>query len=97
MSELTIVAVINAKAGREAFVRGELLKLVGPTRGEAGCVRYDLHEDNAEPGRFLFYETWASRELWQGHMGSGHIAAWKEAGADAVESAAVYEMTRVEV
>lgn len=41
---LTIVANIHAKAGREELVRAELEKLVVPTRKEAGCLQYDLHQ-----------------------------------------------------
>ena len=95
MSGLTIVAVVVAEAGREAFVREQMEGLVAPTRAEEGCLLYDLHVDNADPRRLLFYETWASRELWQRHMNSPHIAAYKKATQGAVAEAAIYEMTKV--
>ncbi|WP_349358761.1 putative quinol monooxygenase [Stappia sp.] len=92
---LTIVATIHARPDREALVRQELEKLVAPTRAEPGCIRYDLHHDIKSPGHFLFYETWASRDLWQAHMNAPHIAAYMEATEGAVEAFVVSEMERL--
>ena len=91
---LTIVAIIRAAAGQGDAAAVEIEKLVAPTRVEAGCLQYDLHRDNVDPDRFLFYETWASRPLWQDHMNSDHIAAYKAATAGLVESVEIFEMTR---
>ncbi len=73
MAKLTIVANITAKAGTTDLVKAELEKLVPITRAEAGCLRYDLHQDNESPVHFMFYETWESRELWQKHMNAQHL------------------------
>ena len=93
MANLTIVANIHAKAGKEELVKAELLKLIDTTRAEDGCVNYDLHQDNENPAHFLFYENWTSRELWQQHMGAPHLAAYLEAVDGAVESFTLNEMT----
>ena len=55
MPQLTIIASIKAKADQIELVKAELTGLVEPTRQEAGCVQYDLHQDNAEPSQFLFF------------------------------------------
>ncbi|QDT69022.1 Putative monooxygenase [Planctomycetes bacterium MalM25] len=96
MPNLTIVANIKAKADRVDLVKGELLKLTAPTRAEAGCVQYDLHQDNENPAHFLFFENWESRELWQDHMGSEHLAAFKAAAGDALEGITINEMTQID-
>ncbi len=96
MPNLTIVANIKAKAGQAESVKAELLKLTAPTRGEAGCVQYDLHQDNEDPSHFLFFENWESRELWQDHMGSEHLAAFKAAAGDSLEGVTINEMTRID-
>ena len=93
MANLTIVANIRAKADKVELVKAELLKLIDTTRGEDGCVNYDLHQDNENPAHFLFYENWTSRELWQQHMGAPHLAAYLEAVDGAVESFTLNEMT----
>ncbi|MEM7226648.1 MAG: putative quinol monooxygenase [Pseudomonadota bacterium] len=92
---LTIVANIEAVPGKEDLVRAELEKLVAPTRAEPGCQQYDLHRNNDDPAHFLFYENWESRELWQDHMNSPHIAAYVAATEGAVEKFTLYEMTKI--
>lgn len=95
MRELTIVAVIRTEPHQVERVRAELLKLVAATRTEAGCLQYDLHQDNGEPGRFLFFERWESRDLWQAHMQTPHLAAYRKATEGAIAEFTLYEMTRV--
>ncbi|MEM8954192.1 MAG: putative quinol monooxygenase [Verrucomicrobiota bacterium] len=96
MSEsLTVVALIEAEAGQEELVKAELIKLIEPTRKEAGCLQYDLHEDNDNPAVFIFFENWESRELWQAHMEALHIAAYMQATEGAVASFVLHEMTKM--
>ena len=94
--KLTIVARIVAKAGKEALVREELLKLIPPTLEEEGCINYDLHQDNENPTFFLFYENWTSRELWQKHMNSAHLGAFVAATEGALDKLVVNEMTQID-
>lgn len=93
---LTIVARIEAKKESIDLVKAELIKLIEPTRKEEGCLLYDLHQDNVNPEIFLFYETWASRELWQIHINNDHLEAYMAATDGAVENFTVNEMTVVE-
>ncbi|MGR3714255.1 MAG: putative quinol monooxygenase [Shimia sp.] len=90
---LTIIAQITAASGKEALVEAELKKLLAPTRAEAGCINYDLHQDNENPGFFVFYENWESRELWRAHMDAPHLAAYMAATQGAVDNFVVNEMT----
>ena len=56
MSEkLTVVVRIRARAGMEESVREELLDLLGPTRHEAGCINFDLHQAEGDPSLFLVW------------------------------------------
>jgi quinol monooxygenase YgiN len=93
MSKLTIVANIHAKADKVELVKAELEKLIAITRAEAGCLQYDLHQDNDNPAHFMFYENWETRDLWQTHMGAPHLAAYMEATDGAVENFVLNEMT----
>ena len=90
---LTIVANIHAKADKIELVKAELTKLIATTRGEKGCLQYDLHQDNTNPAHFLFHENWESRELWQTHMNAPHLASYMAATEGAVESFTLSEMT----
>ena len=92
---LTILAQITAAPGTEDLVRSELEKLVPITRGEDGCIQYDLHVDNETPGFFVFYENWESRELWRAHMNAPHLAAYVAATEGAVANFTLNEMTKI--
>lgn len=92
---LTILAQITAAEGKADLVRAELEKLVPITRSEAGCIQYDLHVDNANPGFFVFYETWESRELWQAHMNAPHLKAYMNATDGAVTDFVLNEMSKI--
>lgn len=91
----TIVARIEANTDAIELVKAELLKLIEPTRNEAGCIQYDLHQDNERPELFVFYENWESRELWQAHMENTHLAEYMEATKGAVADFVLHEMTRI--
>jgi len=92
---LTIVAKVLAKAEMRELVQSELLKLIEITRAEEGCINYDLHQDNENPNLFLFFENWASRELWQLHMDNTHLAEYMKATDGAIEEFVLHEMTKV--
>lgn len=94
-THLTIVARIEAQPGKTEMLKAALQRLVAPTLKESGCVQYDLHQDNENAAVFLFYENWESRELWQAHMKSAHLAEFLRATDGAVASIAIHEMTSV--
>lgn len=52
-----------------------MLGLLAPTRQEAGCLNYDLHQLSEEPTRFLFHENWTSQAHLDAHLQSAHIKA----------------------
>jgi len=95
MSKLTIVANIQANPDKIDLVKAELEKLLPITRAEAGCIQYDLHQDNEDPAHFTFYENWESRDLWQTHMNAPHLAAYMEATHGAVVEFTLSEMTHI--
>lgn len=93
--KLTIIGQIYAKSDQIDLVKSELEKLIDITRAEAGCVQYDLHQDNDNPAHFLFYENWDSRELWQTHMNNQHLKDYMASTEGAVENFTLNEMTRI--
>ena len=76
-THLSVIAEMQAQEGKEALVRAELEKMAATTRLEEGCVQYDLHEDTARPGHFLFYENWTTPEALTAHSKSAHIQAFR--------------------
>ncbi|MBL6845101.1 MAG: antibiotic biosynthesis monooxygenase [Verrucomicrobiae bacterium] len=92
---LTIVASIEAKPDKIDLVKAELQKLIALTLKEAGCIQYDLHQDNQNPALFLFFENWESRKLWQDHMNNTHLAEYASATEGSINSIVIQEMSRV--
>lgn len=95
MSELTVVAKLTAKKESVENVKKELLKLIVPTRDEAGCVEYILHQDNDNPSVFIFYETWESPGSLEKHMNSDHFKNYVSAVGSMIEEKIVHKMTRI--
>ena len=72
-SNVTVVATMKAKPGQEANLREALLALIPPTRGEEGCLNYDLHQAAEERGTFLFHENWTSKAALDAHLANTHL------------------------
>ena len=49
--------------------------LLVPTRKEAGCLNYDLHQSPEDPAKFLFHENWTSQAALNAHLQSAHVKA----------------------
>ena len=52
----------------EAFKELAMRPMVEPTQGEPGCIRYELWQGEAEPGRFAMVEEWESGEALAKHL-----------------------------
>jgi|ERR1041384_1452149 quinol monooxygenase YgiN len=66
--QVTVLARVHARAGKEAEVQRLLRALVAPSRAEAGCLNYDLHQSVDDPTEFMFYENWTSRAALDAHL-----------------------------
>jgi len=94
---LAMVVEFRAVPGREADLSEALLAMVTPTRAEEGCLRYDLHVDEADPAVFAFYEVWATRDHHAAHDRSDHVGAFRAVRDDLLaEPARVLRLVRVE-
>ena len=67
---ITVVVNIKVKPGLDARAREVLLNAVAPTRAEAGCLNYELHQSASDPTEFLFYENRASEDALKAHSAS---------------------------
>ena len=55
--KVTVIAYHRAKPGKERALLEALLAVCGPTRGEKGCLNYDLHVSPDDPGLLVFHEN----------------------------------------
>jgi len=70
-----LTAMVKANPGQEDAVREALVALVEPTRKEAGCICYNLHQSKSDKAQFMFYEQWISKEALDAHMQMPYIKA----------------------
>ena len=80
------LARIRPRPGATERLRSLLTELVGPTRREAGCIAYNLHEEHTPYGvTFSFYEIWRSQMDHAAHTVSPHLRMFLEQKAELVE------------
>ncbi len=72
---LQVVAHIHARRDKQDELRELLTGLVGPTRKEAGCFRYQLFRNNADPADFTFIEEWENAAALDAHLRTPHLKA----------------------
>jgi len=71
-----VVAEVRAKPGKEDALRAITLPLVRQVRAEPNNLVYFLHEDRQTPGRFVFYEIFATQADFEAHNATPHVQAW---------------------
>ncbi len=72
---LCVVAHIRSLKDQQDELRKVLADLVDPTRKEAGCLRYQLFRNNADPREFTFIEEWKSEADLDAHLKKPHLQA----------------------
>lgn len=93
MAIVTVVAKLVVKEDAVETVKAELFKLIEPTRQEKGCIEYRLHQDNATPNIFIFYENWQDMASLEQHLSSTHYKNHIVAVADLISDKVVHKMT----
>lgn len=70
--EVVLDVQMTAAPGREKDLEQVLMAMLEPTRAEAGCILYVLHEDMEQPGTFLFYEKFQNAAALEAHRSTAH-------------------------
>lgn len=71
----TVMVIAEAKPGKEAFLKRELLDAAELSRKERACIEYRVHQDITNPALFTLYEQWASKEAHQQQFEKPYIIA----------------------
>lgn len=70
---LRVVARVIAEADKVEQLKAVFYPLVELTRSEAGCIQYELLQNQSDPTEFTFVETWESTAALEAHMASAHF------------------------
>lgn len=70
---IQIMARITARPGNESELLAVLQDLVLPSREEAGCVSYELFQNEDEPSEFVTVEQWRDHLAADNHLATPHV------------------------
>jgi len=70
---IRVVARIAAKPDKVEELKSVLLGLVAPTRGEKGCVSYQVCQSRIDAGDFACAEEWSDSSAIDAHMATPHM------------------------
>ncbi|ROL71505.1 antibiotic biosynthesis monooxygenase [Pseudomonas chlororaphis] len=90
----TAIATLIAKPGQQATLQRELSTLVLPSRDEAGCQYYELHQDAEQPGTFYVLERWDDEAALEFHNNTAHFQHFIAQTRDAIEH---FELKRLQL
>lgn len=83
-----VVAVLTARPGAAERLRVLLDGMLAPSRAEPGNLRYDLWQDQSEPGRFFLDELYTDADAVAAHRATPHFQAYLAAINDLAERSA---------
>src|SRR3989440_12019388 len=73
---VTLAVILRPRDGQDLMLEAELRALIGPTRKEEGCLRYDLHRSVEGPSAYLLHEIWETREHHTAQTKTDHFLRW---------------------
>ena len=72
---MKVILRLSAKPDKVEDLKRVLVALVGPTRQEAGCISYEIFQNNADACDFTFIEEWRDQAALDAHWASPHVQA----------------------
>lgn len=72
----SIIAEVQAKAGKREELRAATLPLIALVRSDPKNLVYFFQEDREKPGRFIFFEVFATKEDFEAHNNMPYVKEW---------------------
>ena len=66
--KIVLFARLKVKADEVDRARAAALKIVEPSRLEAGCINYDIHQSVEDETLFFWHETWVNKAALDEHF-----------------------------
>lgn len=66
--KIVLIARLKVKADKIEQARSAALAIVEPSRKEAGCINYDIHQSIEDETVFFWHETWAYKAAIDEHF-----------------------------
>jgi quinol monooxygenase YgiN len=75
-TQMKIVALFEARPGKNEQLRKLLNSMLAPSRAEPGNVRYDLWQDQEASNRFVLDELYVDADAVAAHRETPHFQAY---------------------
>ena len=92
--QTTIVAIFSPKPGQEQAVERILRGMTAPSRGEPGCLRYDLYRTSSAPTMFTLFEIYTDDAAFDFHRATPHYLAYRAAIGDLLSAPIQVQLLR---
>ena len=80
---IALMVTINIQpAHKEAFMASMLDDAKGSNKDEAGCLRFDVLQDNENPNRIHLYEVYQDEAALEAHRQAPHFVKWRNTVRD---------------
>jgi quinol monooxygenase YgiN len=83
-----IIAVLHARPGKLNELRSLLDRMIGPSRAEAGNLRYDVWQDQSDQTRLVLDELYVDADAVARHRASDHFQNYLALIGDVAERVA---------
>lgn len=70
---MKVILRLAAKPDKVEELKRILVGLAAPTRQEAGCLSYEIFQNQVDPCDFTFVEEWASEAALDAHWAAPHV------------------------
>lgn len=93
---LILIAKFRTKPERRKEMMEMSRGMLGPSRGEEGCIVYEFLQDPFDPDSFTFYEKWRSRKDLDLHFEMPHFKDFEKKFPELIEgpeSVVAYEVS----
>ena len=72
-----VVKVRIKPEGRQRFLEAIEVDALGSERDEAGCLRFNVLQDQADENVYFFYEVYKDEAAIEAHRAAPHYAVWR--------------------
>jgi quinol monooxygenase YgiN len=72
----SIIAEVHAKSGKREALRVATLPLISLVRSDPKNLVYFFQEDREDPGHFIFFEVFATKEDFEAHNNMPYVKEW---------------------
>ncbi|MGI4821653.1 MAG: putative quinol monooxygenase [Janthinobacterium lividum] len=70
---VTVIWEAQAKAGKAAEMKSLITGVITGARNEVGCLDYEAHEVEGQPGTFIIWERWENKAALDRHYSSAQM------------------------